>query len=172
MRNDSNKCMGSHDTSWNLSVTRQQSCHLVQINISWFCPNWWPINWHVITKMSQKKHLMFGKNQYPGAACKISDRVVKIIIWRVVQEPSTTCGELQNDLESAVSKKTVSNGLNLHGLYPHSPGETPLLKKRQVEAYLKFVEWHSDKPVKYWQTKVWPHETKTELFGCHNTDHV
>lgn len=37
----------------------------------------------------------------PVAPCKISDRGVKGIIRRVVQEPRNTCGELQKELESA-----------------------------------------------------------------------
>ncbi|KAK1787229.1 hypothetical protein P4O66_002745 [Electrophorus voltai] len=40
----------------------------------------------------------------PGAPHKISDRGVKIIIRRVVQEPRTTYGELQKDLKSAGQK--------------------------------------------------------------------
>ena len=99
----------------------------------------------------------------PGAPCKISDREVKIIIRRVVQEPRTTCGEFQIDLEFAgtfVSKKTISKALNYHGLYARSPRKTPLLKKKHVEACLKFAAQHLNKPVKYWENTVWSDESK------------
>ena len=74
----------------------------------------------------------------PGAPCRISDRGVKIIIRRVVQEPRTTCGELQKDLELA----GTSNALNRHGLYARSPRKTILLMKKHVEAYVKFPAQH------------------------------
>ena len=58
----------------------------------------------------------------------------------------------------------LSNALNRHGLYARSPGKTPLLKKKHVEACLKFAAQHLDKPVKYWENIVWSEESKIELW--------
>ncbi len=58
------KGMESQDTSWNLSVIRKQSCPLsVEMNISWFSPNWWSIKRCLITNVSHKKHFMMGKSK-------------------------------------------------------------------------------------------------------------
>ncbi len=58
------KDMESQDTSRNLSVIRKQSCPLsVEINISWFSTNWWPIKRCLITNVSHKKHFMMGKSK-------------------------------------------------------------------------------------------------------------
>ena len=58
------------------------------------------------------------------------------IIRRVIKAPRMTSGVLQKDLELAT---TISNALTRHGLYAHSPCKTPLLKKKHVEAHLKFA---------------------------------
>ncbi len=105
-----------------------------------------------------KEHNFTISRPWPGAPRKISDIGVKIITRRVVQEPRIACGELQNDLELAciiVSKKIIINALNRHGLYARSPCKALLLKKKHVEAHLKFAAQQLDKPVKYWGNIVW-----------------
>ncbi len=71
-----------------------------------------------------------------------------------------------------VPKKTISNALNRRGLYASSSRKALLLKKKHVEARLKFAAQHLDKPVKYWENILWSDETKIVVFGCHNTHHV
>ena len=45
-------------------------------------------------------------------------------------------------------------------LYARSPRKTPLLRKRHIEACLKFDTTHLDKPMKYWECSLVRREKK------------
>lgn len=48
----------------------------------------------------------------------------------------------------------------------------PFFRATYILSRFEFAAKHLDKRVKYWGNIVWPDETKTELFGCHNTHHI
>ncbi|KAK3511985.1 hypothetical protein QTP70_027652, partial [Hemibagrus guttatus] len=107
-----------------------------------------------------------------GAPHKISPRGVKMITRTVSKNPSTTRGDLVNDLQRAgtkVTKATISNTLRRQGLKSCSARRVPLLKPVHVRARLKFAREHLDDPEEDWENVIWSDETKIELFGKNST---
>ncbi|KAF2363746.1 Transposase Tc1-like [Trinorchestia longiramus] len=117
------------------------------------------------------------KHDKPRTACprKINDRAARKLVRTVVQRPHTTREELKNDLKASgieASKHTISRALCREGLLSLTHRRTPLFQKRHVKARLKYANDHLNKPTTFWTSELWSNETKIELFGRNNTNHV
>src|SRR4029434_7156111 len=90
-----------------------------------------------------------------GAPCKISPRVVLVIIRKVQNNPRTTQGELVNVLKAAgtkVTKKTIGNTLRRNGLKYCSTRKVPLLREAHGQGRLKFANEHLNDCKEDWET--------------------
>ncbi len=84
-----------------------------------------------------KKHNITVNLPRTGAPCKISPRVVSIIMKMMRNQPRTTREDLVNDLKAAGTidtKKTIGNILHHEGLKSCSAHKVPQLKKAHVQA--------------------------------------
>ena len=95
-----------------------------------------------------KKFKEFGTTENlkrTGRPCKISPRYARGIVRKAQIDPKITSKQLQEDLEEAgvtVSRRTVRRTLNKACLKSCRPRRTPMLKKRHVQARLKFAKTH------------------------------
>src|SRR4029434_4750098 len=90
-----------------------------------------------------------------GAPCKISPRVVSVIIRKVQNNPRTTQGEHVNDLKAAgttVTKKTIGNTLRRNGAKYCTTRKAPLLKEALVQGRLRFANEHLNDSKEDWET--------------------
>ncbi|KAI4875649.1 hypothetical protein NFI96_000346 [Prochilodus magdalenae] len=122
-----------------------------------------------------KKYKMTVHRPRSGAPCKISPGEVSLIMRKVRNQPTTTRGELVNDLKAAgttVTKKTIGNTLRGNGLKSCSARKVPLLKKAHMQARLKFANETLDDSESDWEKVLWSDETEIELFGTNSTRRV
>lgn len=110
-----------------------------------------------------------------GKKRKISNTLERKPVRDVSKDPRTTAKTLVNDLATSaivVSKKTITRALHRNGLQGCRPRKNPLLKKRHLQARLKYAQDNLEKEYAYWKYVLWSDETKLELFGHRNTAYV
>ena len=98
-----------------------------------------------------------------GRKRKISKSLERKLVRDVTKDPRTTAKTLMYELAKSgleVSRKAVSRTLNRNGLHGCRPRKTPLLKKRHLQARLKFARENLDKGEAYWKSVIWSGETK------------
>lgn len=110
-----------------------------------------------------------------GRKRKISKTLERKLVREVSKDPRTTAKTLVNDLAKSginVSAKTVTRALHRSELKGCRPRKTPLLKKRHLQARLKFARGNLEKNNEYWKRILWSDETKLELFGHRDVAYV
>lgn len=122
-------------------------------------------------KESHKVQNMPGR----GRKRKISKTLERKLVRDVSKGPRTTAKTLANDLATSgiiVSKKTITRALHRNQLRGCRPRKTPLLKKRHLQARVKYAQDNLEKDYSYWKRVLWSDETKLELFGHRDTAYV
>ena len=110
-----------------------------------------------------------------GRKRKISSTLERKLARYVSKDPRTTAKTLVNDLATSgieVSKKTVTRVLHGNGLRGCRPRKTPLLRKRHLQARLKYARDNFEKDKTYWKRVLWSDETELELFGHRDVAYV
>ena len=98
---------------------------------------------------------------------------VRVCARAETKNPMVTREELQEDMRPSgcsVTKGIISNEIRRNGLKSRRPKKTPVLLKRQRDARFKFVR--QEKKNSFWEKVLWTYETKIELFGHNNRNHV
>ena len=77
-------------------------------------------------------------------------------------------GSCTVDISAATIRRTLHRA-NLRGRRPH---RKPLLKPRHKTARLEYARNYIEKPLSFWDTVLWSDETKINLFGSDELQHV
>ena len=103
-----------------------------------------------------------------GRKRKISQFLERKIVREVQKNQRTTTKMIVKDLANSevdVSRSTVKRVLHRNALRDCRPRKTPLLKKRHLQARLKYARDHLEEGEAFWKSVLWSDETKLELFG-------
>ncbi len=71
-----------------------------------------------------------------------------------------------------VSAQTIRHTLQQVGLHGHRPKRLPLLKLAHKKACKTFAEDNLAKSMNYWNHVLWSDESKVNLFGSDDVQHV
>ena len=110
-----------------------------------------------------------------GRPPKISLSTARKLVQEGVKNPRVTSRELQEQLAVSgvhVHTSTICRNLNEDDLFARMPRKKPLLTKKHIEARLRFVQQHIDKPYEFWEDVFWTNETKIEIYGHMNGRYI
>lgn len=80
--------------------------------------------------------------------------------------------EINNDLDSPISRQTVARRLLDKGMIGRVAVRKPLLRPVNKKKRLKFAQEHVDWTIDQWKSVLWTDESKFELFGSHRRQYV
>lgn len=80
--------------------------------------------------------------------------------------------EINKDLDSPISRQTVSRRLVNKGMIGRIAVRKPLLRPVNKQKRLKFAQEHADWTIEQWKSVLWTDESKFELFGSHRRQYV
>ena len=80
--------------------------------------------------------------------------------------------EINEDLDSPISLKTVNGRLKEKGMIGRIAVRNPLLRPVNKQKRLKFAKEHVDWTIDQWKSVLWIDESKFELFGSHRRQYV
>lgn len=103
---------------------------------------------------------------------RIDNKIYAISKADRFKSASTIRAEINEDLDSKISRQTVSRRLIEKGMIGRVAVKKPLLRSANKKKRLEFAKSHVDWTIDQWKSVLWTDESKFELFGSHRRQFV